>query len=259
MSSCFSVHNLYYTYPNSGEHALYDIHMEIPAHQVTAILGQNGAGKSTLTDMLLGWRSPDSGTIELFEKPIGSYPKRERGKLMSLVPQNEPIQFSFTLLDYVLFGRAPYIPQLASPTEEDREIALSALETVRLGISPQRSVTSLSGGERQLLMLARAIAQQPRIILLDEPTSSLDPGNTAGVASLIRELKQMGMTVVYTTHDPNFVSDTADQVAMLKHGRLVSMEETASSLSSQRLSALYDASIRVLNHEGRIIVYRSID
>jgi iron complex transport system ATP-binding protein len=259
MKSCFTIRDLCYTYPNSGEHALYDINAEIFSGQITAILGQNGAGKSTLTDLLLGWKTPDLGTIRLFDRPIETYHKRERGRLMSLVPQNEPIQFSFTLLDYVLFGRAPYIPQLASPAKEDKQIASSALETVKLGISPQRSVTSLSGGQRQLLMLARAIAQQPKIILLDEPTSSLDPGNTARVASLIRELKRMGMTVIYTTHDPNFVSDTADQVAMLKNGRLVSMEETQGSLTGERLSELYDAPIRILNHEGRIIVYRSMN
>jgi iron complex transport system ATP-binding protein len=256
---CFSLESLYYTYPNSGEHALSDITMDIPHKQVTAVLGPNGAGKSTLMDLLLGWRRPETGAVRLFGRQVGSYPKRERGRLMSLVPQNEPIQFSFSLLDYVMFARAPYLPQMASPSKEDRDIALNALETVHLDISPMRSVTSLSGGERQLLMLARAIAQQPEVILLDEPTSSLDPGNTARTAHLIRRLKSMGMAVIYTTHDPNLVADTADHVAMLKSGRLISMDETAASLNPHRLSELYDAPMNILNHQERIIVYRSMD
>ncbi|MGM0431278.1 MAG: ABC transporter ATP-binding protein [Spirochaetota bacterium] len=258
MSSVFSLEQVSYTYPSSRVHALYSVDLEIPSSQVTAVLGQNGAGKSTLMDLLLGWKAPDTGQVLLQGKPVQSLSKRKRGQLISLVPQNEPLQFSFTLLDYVLFGRAPYLPQLASPSPEDIDIALEALETVRLDLSPQRAVTTLSGGQRQLLMLARAIAQQPDIILLDEPTSSLDPGNTAQAAEIILHLKETGLSVVYTTHDPNFAADTADSVAMLKAGHLLSMEHKTGALTGERLSHLYDAAIEVIHHEGRIIVCRSL-
>jgi iron complex transport system ATP-binding protein len=107
-------------------------------------------------------------------------------------------------------------------------------------------------------MLARAIAQQPSIILLDEPTSSLDPGNTAQAAHIIKRLKEQGLTVIYTTHDPNFAADTADAVAMLKNGKLLSMEAKESALTGNKLSKLYDASIEVRHHNKRIFVYRKL-
>ncbi len=257
MNYIYSLDHVSYTYPASLHHALYYIDMKIPTHKATAILGPNGAGKSTLLDLLLGWTRPNTGSIILKGKEIHNYSRRERGKLVSLVPQNEPLQFSFTLLDYVLFGRAPYLPQLAEPSQDDIDIALRALDLVELDLSPQRAVTSLSGGQRQLLMLARALAQQPEMIILDEPTSSLDPGNTATVISIIHRLLREGMTILYTTHDPNLAAETAQYTAMLKQGKLIRMLPTEDALSSSYISHLYDTPIDVLSQGNRRIVFRS--
>ncbi len=256
MKSVFSLEHVSYTYPASRQHAIYHIDMEVPQHRVTAVLGPNGAGKSTLLDLLLGWKTPEKGSVSLKGQPIHSYTKREMGKLISLVPQNEPLQFSFSILDYVLFGRAPYLPQLGRPSEADFDIAYDALHLVNLNISPQRAVTSLSGGQRQLLMLARAIAQRTEIVLLDEPTSSLDPGNTAKVISILNHLVDEGRTIIYTTHDPNFAAETADSIAMLKRGKLLSMLPKHEALVESRISSLYDTPIDVISHDNRHIVYR---
>jgi iron complex transport system ATP-binding protein len=257
MSHMYELDHVSYTYPASHAHALNQVSMDITEHRATAILGPNGAGKSTLLDLLLGWKAPDTGTILLKGAPIHSYSRRDRGKIVSLVPQNEPLQFSFTLLDYVLFGRAPYLPQLAKPSSEDIDIALWAIERVQLDLSPQRSVTSLSGGQRQLLMLARAIAQQPEMIILDEPTSSLDPGNISIVIDIMHRLLESGMTLLYTTHDPNFAAETAHHTAMLKQGKLLRNLPTGQALTGAFISELYDTSIEVLHHEDRDIVFRS--
>ncbi len=256
MSSFFNLKQVSYSYPASSQDALYHVDLSIEENRVTAILGPNGAGKSTLLDILLGWRVPDTGSIHLKERKISSYTKRDRSKLISLVPQNEPIQFSFSLLDYVLFGRAPYLPQLGSPKQHDIDIALQAMGQVGLDLSPSRPVTSLSGGQRQLLMLARSIAQEPQMIILDEPTSSLDPGNTAIVKEIIKKLLASGHTVVFTTHDPNFAAETADTIAMIKKGRLLAHLPVSQALTSLRISDLYDTPIEVIHHNNRPLVFR---
>ncbi len=256
MNHFFDLCQVSYSYPTTIQDALYHVDLSIVENKVTAILGPNGAGKSTLLDILLGWRAPNTGKILLKGNPIHSYSKRDRSKLISLVPQNEPIQFSFTLLDYVLFGRAPYLPQLGNPKQQDIDIALQAMEQVGLELSPYRSVTSLSGGQCQLLMLARSIAQEPQMIILDEPTSSLDPGNTAVVKDIITGLVESGHTVVFTTHDPNFAAETADSIAMIKRGRLLAHLPVSEALTSARISDLYDTPIEVIHHNERPLVFR---
>ena len=256
MSRFFELSGVSYTYPAAEDDALFHVDLTVETGTVTAVLGPNGAGKSTLLDLLLGWRRPETGSLLLKGKPLHQYGKRERSRLISLVPQNEPIQFSFTLLDYVLFGRAPYLPQLGSPDQNDIDIALRALDLVGLDISPYRSVTSLSGGQGQLLMLARSIAQEPEMIILDEPTSSLDPGNTAVVHSIIESLEQAGHTILFTTHDPNFAAESADSIAMLKHGRMLAHLPTDEALTREHISELYDTPIEVIRHGGRPLVFR---
>lgn len=256
MMEMFSLAAVSYTYPSTEQHALRYIDVSIPGDSCTAILGPNGAGKSTLLDILLGWKQPDTGEVSLLSRPISSYSRRERGRLISLVPQNEPLQFSFSLLDYVLFGRAPYLPQLGNPSRDDVDIALRALDLVGLDLSPRRSVTALSGGQSQLLMIARAIAQQPEMIILDEPTSSLDPGNVANVISIMKDLREDGMTLLFTTHDANLASEISDHTMMLKGGKLIRMEKTSTALTTENMTDLYDTPLEVREQEGRSLVFR---
>ena len=252
----FSLKHIGYTYKDSSKAALQNITLQIPKGLITSLLGPNGCGKTTFIDILLGWRKPDAGEVLINGKKLSAYSRRERSKLISLVPQNEPLQFSFTLLDYVLFGRVPYLPQLGSPGKEDINIALHALETVGLQHLYSRSITSLSGGERQLVMLARSLAQQPEILLLDEPTSSLDPGNTEKVLNILKELGKKGLTILFSTHDPSSAAHIADFIIMLRNGEKFMVDQTESLLTGSNLTKLYGSKLSVIRKNESIIIFR---
>jgi iron complex transport system ATP-binding protein len=227
-----------YTYPDASRRALSNFTHAVQAGSVTAILGPNGAGKTTLLRLALGWLRPQSGQVLLDGRPLASYPRRELGRAIALVPQSEHIAFDFSVLDYVSLGRAPYLRPLEMPGEADLRIARQALEQVGLTEHAQRSVTALSGGERQLALIARALAQQPHLLLLDEPTSHLDVGNKGRLVAVLCKLVGMGVTVMLTTHEPDVASAVATQVVLVKGGQVLSagtLEEEFTSWSLTRV------------------------
>ncbi|MCF7942799.1 MAG: ABC transporter ATP-binding protein [Spirochaetia bacterium] len=244
-----------YTYPYSKKKALDDASAAIPRKKVSALLGPNGSGKTTLLDLFLGWRVPETGTVLLNGKSIHLMNKRDRSRTLSLVPQNEPVQFSFTTLDYVMFGRAPYLPQIGIPGEIDTRIAMESLQAVGLKDFCRRSVTSLSSGERQLVLLARSLAQEPEIILLDEPTSNLDPANTGKVLDILSELASRGLTVLFSTHDPSAAARVSDYTIMLNQGSVFAAGPPEEIMTSETLFGLYGIRMDVIRHEGSIIVF----
>lgn len=246
------VENLSYHYPN-GVLALNEISLAIDRGSSVAILGSNGAGKSTLLDHLLGFKSSSSLTLD--GKPLSEYGRKALGQKIALVPQSEQITFSYTLLDYTLFGRAPYLPPMGSPTSNDILIAYEALAQVGLRGFEQRSVTALSGGEQQLLLLGRAIAQQSEILLLDEPTSSLDPANTKRILNLLQELHAGGKTLIFTTHDANFAYALATDIALLKDGSLIGFGPKEKVIKSELLTTLYDTQLTVTEIAGQKIIF----
>lgn len=257
MKQAFALEHVTYTYPGREKPAVLDLSLDIQEGQTTVLLGPNGAGKSTLMDLLLRWRRPETGSITLFGNHLDSYSKRKLGQTVSLVPQEEGSRFSFTVLEYVLFGRSPYLHELASPTKGDIKIAYESIRQVGIESIAHRSITTLSGGEHQLLLLARALAQQPRVLLLDEPTSSLDPGNTARVVRILRHLSQQGITLFFTTHDPSVAAECAHQVAMISKSSLLFSGSVEEGLTSDILSELYDTPMRTFHHDGKLVVNRN--
>ncbi len=254
--SVFTLRDITYTYETTQQKALSNLNLTIQEGYTTAVLGPNGAGKSTLMDILLSFRKPTEGTIRLFEKDLSSYTKEELGRIVGLVPQEERSRFAFTLFEFVLFGRAPYLHHMKSPDKNDHRIAEASLREVGLFHLAHRQVTSLSGGEHQLLLLARVLAQKPQVILLDEPTSSLDPANTAKVLSILRSMKQSGTTLLMTTHDPTLASDLADEVIMLKQGALLHHGPCSLVLTSRILSELYSTSLVTIPYGTTTLVAR---
>ncbi len=256
MNCAYNLKKIAYTYPTGKNPAVQNLNLCIPEGATTALLGPNGAGKSTIMDLLLRWRKPEKGTITLFDVPLTSYNKQRLGRTVSLVPQEESSRFSFSVLEYVLFGRSPYLHQLASPSPKDVQIAYDAL--VRVGIESivQRPVTALSGGEHQLVLLARALAQQPRILLLDEPTSSLDPGNTAKVITILRQLAKQGITLFFTTHDPSVAAECAHYVAMISGGELLFSGPTQKALTNTLLTSLYGTPMETFQHKNQLVITR---
>lgn len=247
-----AIEHLSYTYP-SGTQALQDISLSIEEGTSNAILGSNGAGKSTLLDLLLGWKQGSS--IQLWGKKLSEYGRKELGRTLALVPQSEQYNFSFTLLDYVLFGRSPYLSSLGTPSSEDADIALEALEEVGLQSYAQRSITNLSGGEHQLLLIARSIAQQSRLLLLDEPTSALDPANKKKILTLLKNLHARNKTLLFTTHDANLAYELASHVAMLKNGHLLCYGPKEEVVTTEMLTTLYDTELHVTQFQGKTLIY----
>jgi len=237
-----------------GQAVLQGLELEIPAGSITAILGPNGSGKTTLLHLILGLLSPGRGTIRLAGRPQASYSRREMGRLMALVPQSEAITFNFSVLEYVLMGRAPYLGPLEMPRPTDRQVAAAALEMTGAGALQDRPVSALSGGEHQLIILARALAQEPRILLLDEPTSHLDLGNQERILRILRRLSAAGVTVVLTTHDPNVAAAVADTVVLMDRGKVFSAAPAASALTAHNLSAVYGVPVLVLQAQDRLII-----
>ena len=250
--NALTVNHLSFIYP-SGTKALDDVSLSVEEGQSVAILGSNGAGKSTLLDVLLGWQK--SAQVSLYGKPISSYGRKELGRTLALVPQFEQYNFSFSLIDYVLFGRSPYLSGLGTPSEVDAEIAYQALYDVGLVNYAERHITTLSGGEHQLLLLARAIAQQSSMLLLDEPTSALDPANRQRVLTILKHLHAKGKTLLFTTHDANLAYDLASHVAMVKKGALLCYGPKEEVVTTSMLTTLYDTELTVAQVGTKTLIY----
>jgi iron complex transport system ATP-binding protein len=244
-----------FAYPASAATVLQDLDLQIPANSITAVLGPNGAGKTTLLHLILGYRQPQRGSVAIAGRPLTSYARRELSRLVGLVPQDEHPTFDFSVLEYVLLGRAPYIGPLDMPGEADVAMAEAAIASAGVAHLRDRAITTLSGGERQLVTIARALAQQPRIFLLDEPTAHLDLGNRSRILNILRHLQRAGATVVLTSHDPDAVAAVADYVVLMRAGQPLEAGPPEAVLTEATLSATYGAPVRVLRVDHRLVVF----
>ena len=231
-------------FPSRGS-VLRSLSFAVEAGTVTAVLGPNGSGKTTLLDICLGWRRPDRGAVLLNGRPLPSWSRQERARAMSLVPQRENVRFDFTVTDYVLLGRSPHLPALGAPGPADRAVARDALHTAGIAGLADRSIATLSGGEYQLMLIARSLAQQAALLLLDEPASQLDPANRLRVTGLMRRLADRGLAVVYTSHDPQAAAAAADTVHLLSKGRFAYSGSPRRVLTPEALRAVYGVPFRV--------------
>lgn len=239
--------------PENGN-VLDDFSLAIQPGTVTAVLGPNGVGKTTLLHLALGWHKPQSGQVILDGKPLRQYSHREIGRQVGLVPQSEHIPYEYSLVEYVLLGRGPYLHSLEMPGKADWEIALHALETVGLADKRTRSVTNLSGGELQLVLVARALAQQPQLLLLDEPTSHLDLGNKVRLLRLLHQLTPGGVTIFFSTHDPEVAASIATHLVLMRDGKVQHAGPMEDHFTTEKLSATYGIPVEVRQMEGRRIV-----
>ena len=253
-NAALSVVGVRFSYDGAGQPVLRDLSLEIPEAAVTAVLGPNGSGKTTLLSVLLGMLSPQEGTVLISGRHRRDYSRRAMSRLMGLVPQEESYPFGFSVLEYVLLGRAPYLGLLERPGGADVQVARDALETAGLAALGDRLVPSLSGGERQLTTVARALAQEPSILLLDEPTAHLDLGNKRRVLHVVRALADRGVTVVMTTHDPNAAAAVADHVVLMRQGQAVAVGPVETALNAESLSVTYGLPVEVVRVRGRPVV-----
>jgi iron complex transport system ATP-binding protein len=211
--------------------------------EVLALLGPNGSGKTTLLKTLLGLLAPRGGTVMLDERPLATYAVRQRARLLAYVPQTHASPFAFTVEDLVLMGRTAHGGLLARPSTHDRDMAREMIERLGIAHLSAQPATMVSGGERQLALIARALAQEPRIIMFDEPTASLDFGNQGKVMREIRRLAGDGLAVLFTTHDPNQAARFADRALLIGNGSVQAIGPAAEVIRKERLQALYGAAV----------------
>lgn len=240
--------NLAFGYPRRAVGR--DVTLALAGGEVLALLGPNGGGKTTLLKTLLGLLSPQGGEIALDGRPLAAFSIPERARLIGYVPQAHSGTFAFTAFEVVLMGRTAHGGLFAGPSAHDRAIAAAMLERMGIAHLTDRPTTMISGGERQLVLIARALAQEPRFVVLDEPTASLDFGNQGKVMRQIRQLAADGLGVLFTTHDPNQALGHADRVALLRDGGVVATGPVGDVLTRERLAALYGAPVEAVTESG---------
>ncbi|MBN2051673.1 MAG: ABC transporter ATP-binding protein [Spirochaetales bacterium] len=246
---CYTLKGVSYAY-HTHQEIIRNLSIHVPEGKVTAILGPNGIGKTTFLHIALGWLKPLEGEVTLHGTSLGRYSRRDLGKAVSLVPQNEHISFDYSVLEYVLLGRTPYLRPLALPGDEDVAVAREALETAGIAHLEHKPVHELSGGEAQMMLLARSLAQQPRVILMDEPTSHLDLANKGKVFDLVRSLSFRGVSVLLTSHEPDEAFAVSDFTILIGKGGLVMAGDTPEVMSAENLQRIYGVPIRVEKVNG---------
>lgn len=204
----------------SGQQALNGVSLQVEQGEFFAIIGPNGSGKTTLLRSLAGTAAPDRGTIRILGQNIEDYSRRDLARKMALVPQLPDQDFTFTVREVVLMGRSPYLGLLGMESRRDHDIARRSMEATRIEHLADRRMHQLSGGEKQRVMIARALTQDPAIMLLDEPTSSLDLAHQIRLMDLLERLKkELEITVVMVAHDLNLAALYGDRLLLLRDGR----------------------------------------
>jgi iron complex transport system ATP-binding protein len=229
-----------------GREVLHDISLEVAAGELLAVVGPNGAGKSTLLKVLGGALEPWRGAVELKDRPLKDYDRRTLARRLASLGQESACAFAFTVLEMVLMGRSPYLGALRLEGERDLRIAREALERFDLLPLAARAINEISGGERRRVFLARVLAQEPEIALLDEPTSFLDLKHVAEIFSLLTQLRaERAMAVVATLHDLNAAALYADRILLLKNGQAVSCGTPDQVLTENNLRQVYETEVYV--------------
>jgi len=231
--------------------SLHQIDLDVPTGSITGLLGPNGCGKTTLLKLLSGVLQPTSGHVELDGRRLSTMPRREAARHLAVVPQETHPAFDYSALEIVLMGRHPHLRPMQVEGPADVTIALEAMEATGTAHLADRPFPSLSGGEKQRVVIASALAQEPRVLLLDEPTASLDLGHQLEVASLLTGLnRQRAVTMVLATHDLNLAASLCDTLVLISGGRVLSRGRTSEVLTHQAIRALYGVEADVHYHEA---------
>lgn len=235
---------------NTHEMVWSNINLDVEEGECLCLLGPNGCGKTTLFNCISGNYSLHEGAIYINGKNVRDYSILELAQTMGIVFQEHRAPFPYSSLEVVRMGRTPHLGLFDSPSKQDTELAYSIMEELGIAHLADKSYTHISGGERQLVLIARTLCQEPEIILFDEPTSHLDFKNQAMVLYTIKRLSQKGMTIILTTHFPNHVWKVGTSVAMLGYKRMVAQGPVDEVMTEQNLSETYGVEINIYNAEA---------
>lgn len=248
------VDNIGFEYPRLP--VLNNISFEIPRGEFLSILGPNGSGKSTLLRLIARILLPGLGRILLDEKPLNSYTRKELARQVGYVPQETHWLFPFTVMEVVLMGRSPYIGRLGFESREDVELCRDIMKQTDIESLAEKPITAISGGERQRVLIARALAQQPSLLLLDEPNAHLDLSHQAAIFQILAEYRrEHQVTVVWVSHDLNLAASFSDRVLVLDRAQETGSQIAAIGtadvvLTGDMIKRVFDASVTVDHHPG---------
>jgi len=221
-----------------GSPLLQDVSLAVSPGDFTMLLGCNGSGKSTLLSVLSGHLPAQSGRVELGDKPLLQWSHRERARTLGIVLQTTPPALDFTVSEMVMMGRHAYLSRLGNSTDEDKTRVVEAMEKMEISSFAHRKCNRLSGGERQRVMIAAALAQDPSILLLDEPTSAQDPGHAVKLMETLRSLLT-NLGILMVVHDIHLARHFAEKIILLHQGKILAEDAPCNVLTTENISIVY--------------------
>lgn len=244
--SILQVENLHFSYGKSL--VLKNIHFSLDKNKMVGIIGGNGCGKSTLLKNISGYLKPDSGRILIGNKDIRRFSTKERAQFIAYVPQDMPYDFDFSSYDVVMMGRIPFLKRFEREGKEDEMIVEEAMRITNTWKFRDKNINELSGGERQRVYIARALAQRPKILLMDEPVSHLDIKYQIEILSLARELALKGMLVIAVLHDINLASQFCHDLFIMKEGRIMDYGPAIKVLKPNIIRSAFSVDVKLLHN-----------
>ena len=248
LNPIISVKDLRFSY--SKREVLKGIDFELYQGEVVSLLGANGCGKSTLIRLILGLIK-GKGEISIQGKELHRYSSRELASQIAYIPQYHNVPFNYTVLDMVVMGRVFKLGLFATPSKNDFEIARKALKTIGITSLENRAFGELSGGQKQMVLLARALTQEAKTFIMDEPVSGLDYGNQMRLLQMIKHLSLQGYTFLKTTHYPDHAILVSSRVVVMDEGKIIADGSSNEVITSEMLRDIYDIDAKIITHDSR--------
>ncbi|MGZ7107572.1 MAG: ABC transporter ATP-binding protein [Methanobacterium sp.] len=236
---------------NGNDNIFEDINFEVEKGDVFCILGANGTGKTTLIKCLNGLMKLNSGKVLLNDQDIYSFSRSQIAKNVGYIPQMHNSTFPFTILDVVLMGRAPHIDTFSSPSRKDIKMAEDSLKSLNIYHMKDKPYTEISGGEQQLVFIARVLTQEPSVLLLDEPTSHLDFGNQIRTLNIIEKLANNGLSVIMSSHFPDHAFISANKVAIIKGTEFIDIGTPEDVITEENMEKAYGIKVKIVDMDYR--------
>lgn len=242
----YQVSNLTFEYPQGERKVLDGASLTLKEGEILCILGPNGAGKTTLLNCMAGLLKANSGTIEICGKDIKNMKEKEIAGIIGYVPQVHTPAFDYRVLDFVLMGRAPKTGIFGKPSKDDEALCMKVLESMNIAHLAEKSYINISGGERQQVMIAKTIVQEPKAVLFDEPTAHLDYGNQHRVLKRVRKMADEGYSVIITTHNPDHALLLNDKAAIVGRNGKIIQGKSSDIITEDTLRKVYDIDLKLM-------------